>query len=87
MRTTKDHLTTEGWAKVLYLEASMNKARTEFDLPADHQVPITWNWILGFVKGDSLRHGSVWGAGSLRHSSGERDWDRVLFNLLLQKRP
>lgn len=30
----------------------MNKARTEFDLPADHQVHITWNWLLGFVEGD-----------------------------------
>jgi hypothetical protein len=52
MRTTKDHLTPEGWARILCLKASMNKARTEFDLPADHLVLITWNWLLGFVEGD-----------------------------------
>lgn len=52
MRTTKDHLTPEGWARILCLKASMNKARTEFYLPADHLVHITWNWLLGFVEGD-----------------------------------
>ena len=52
MRTTKDHLTPKGRVRILCLKASMNKARTEFDLSADHQVHITWNWLLGFVEGD-----------------------------------
>jgi hypothetical protein len=30
----------------------MNSKRTDFDMSKSHQIPITPNWLLGFVKGD-----------------------------------
>jgi hypothetical protein len=30
----------------------MNKRRTDFTMPGDHKVVITWNWLLGLIEGD-----------------------------------
>jgi LAGLIDADG endonuclease len=47
MRSTKAHLTEKGKERVMELKASMNKARTEYTLPANHEVVITMPWLLG----------------------------------------
>jgi hypothetical protein len=36
----------------LALKASMNKARTDYSMPADHKIVITMPWLLGFLEGD-----------------------------------
>jgi hypothetical protein len=30
----------------------MNSKRTTFELPDDHKINITPNWLLGFIEGD-----------------------------------
>src|SRR6266542_527363 len=34
------------------LKASMNKARSEYTLPSNHKVVVTFPWLLGFIEGD-----------------------------------
>ena len=38
--------------KVLSIKGSMNKSRLNFQLPGDHKVNITKEWLLGFVEGE-----------------------------------
>jgi hypothetical protein len=52
LRESKAHLTSEGWEKIVSLKASMNKARVNHTLPTDHEVVITFPWLLGLIEGD-----------------------------------
>jgi hypothetical protein len=38
--------------KLTNLKKSMNKKRTDFDLPENHQIIITDYWLLGFIEGE-----------------------------------
>ena len=43
---------SELMTKVLALKNEMNRARNNFNMPADHTIRITDNWLLGFVEGE-----------------------------------
>ena len=38
--------------KLTNLKISMNKKRTDFDLPENHKIIITHYWLLGFIEGE-----------------------------------
>jgi LAGLIDADG endonuclease len=52
MRSTKAHLTEKGKERIMKLKFSMNKARTEYSLPSNHRVVVTFPWLLGLIEGD-----------------------------------
>nr|YP_009704177.1 intronic ORF at intron 1 of rnl [Ceratocystis fimbriata]YP_009710329.1 intronic ORF at intron 1 of rnl [Ceratocystis albifundus]QEN73740.1 intronic ORF at intron 1 of rnl [Ceratocystis fimbriata]QFX74831.1 intronic ORF at intron 1 of rnl [Ceratocystis albifundus] len=45
-------LTEELKKQILYLKDSMNKKRTNFDMPIDHNIIITKSWLLGLIEGE-----------------------------------
>jgi hypothetical protein len=52
MRSTKSHLTEEGKKRIKELKASMNKNRSDYTLPSNHKVVVTFPWLLGLIEGD-----------------------------------
>lgn len=52
MRSTKTHLTDEGKEQIRELKASMNKNRSNYTLPSNHKVVVTFPWLLGLIEGD-----------------------------------
>jgi hypothetical protein len=39
-------------SKILNLKEGMNKGRTEFNMPDNHQIKITDYWLLGLIEGE-----------------------------------
>nr|AZL93780.1 LAGLIDADG homing endonuclease [Endoconidiophora resinifera] len=42
----------EAWGEILNLKDSMNKKRTNFEMPIDHNIVITKSWLLGLIEGE-----------------------------------
>lgn len=68
-------------ASIIDLKDSMNRQRTDYEMPCDHKITITKHWLLGFVEGEGsfyvIRKGFILGFEISQAASGKSLFEEI----------
>lgn len=62
------------------IKDNMNKLRTDYGMPNNHQVLVTEGWLLGFTEGDGSFHYSI-SKEMFTFSLGQKDNEALMYNI------